>query len=360
MKNIIISNNISIKGEEINATSKTLEGFKPIINASIIEKLKENSNIIVKEFTSEFGLLENLNENILNELKKDENQIAIIAEMGLNGLKQKNNNLIVLKPSYGRCSRYGIFGYSSSMDNILIFGKNIDEIGNTLELIAGRDDKDLTSINEEFKYSKECKCGGKCDKNCNCGCSEDDIVKFSLFEELELDKKLIDISNTIVKIISSAEATTNLAGIDGIRYGKREEGKSYDEIIINSRSNFTYETKRNLLFGSYVLRKDNLQNIYYKSMKIRKKIKEMIDDVFYEADYIVFRKDKSKIDEEKIISIAILGGFPVLKIEKENLIIISKLKNEKGLLNFGKDIIEDADILDESILVDEIEEEENV
>lgn len=371
MKNIIVSNNISVKGKEINASSKTLCGFCPIYNATIIEKIKNKYNINIIELNSEFGFLENSNENILKELKKEENIAAIVAETGINSLKEneKNKNLIILKPSYGRVSRYGIYAYSSSMDGVCIYAKDLDEIGNILENISGRDNKDFTSLNEKFTYNeskKECSCGDNCKCNCNgecdCDCTAQDLVKFALFEELELDEKLLESAKTVMDVISSGEGTTNLAAIDGIRYGKREDGTSYEEIIVNSRSKFSYETKKNLLFGAYVLRKENLNNIYFKAMKLRRMLKEMIDDVFTEADFIVFRKEKDlKNVEENIIAASILSGFPILKLKDK--LIISSLKNEKELIHFAKDILIDPEILDEGIYLDEIEndeEEENV
>lgn len=366
MKNIIVSNNISVKGEEINASSKTLAGFHPIYNASIIERIKNKYNINVKELNSEFGFLKNSNENIIKELEKEENIGAIVAETGINSLKEneKNKNLIILKPSFGRVSRYGIYAYTSSMDGVCIYAKNIDEIGNILEIIAGRDNKDFTSLDEKFIYNhskKECNCGCgdkcSCQNDCECGCCRDDLVKFALFEELELDKKLLDSAKIVMDIISSGEGTTNLAAIDGIRYGKRENGDSYEEIIVNSRSKFSYETKKNLIFGAYVLRKENLDNIYFRAMKIRRMLKEMFEDVFKEADFIVFRKEKDLQNiEENVIAAGILGGFPILKLKDK--LIISSLKNEKELLHFAKDILMDPEILDEGLYIDEIENDE--
>lgn len=411
-KNIIISNNISVKNEVVDASSKLLKDFKPIYTSTIISKLKnENYNIKIEKFQSEFGLLKNSNDEILKKLNDEENIAAIVAENGINSLNdiEKNNNIFVFKPSYGRTSRYGIYSYASSMDNICIYSKKIDEIINVLEIISGRDDNDLNTINSNFSMDSNCNCGENCNcegnckcgedcncsencgcgKKCNCGencdCGENcscgetckceetcncenececgSLVTFGIFEEVGFPEEILNISKDVLDVLSYAEATTNLASLDGIRYGIREDGSSYDEIIKKTRSNFAYETKKNLIFGSYTLRKDNLENIYFKAMKIRREIVENIKELMDEARVLVFRKTKLEKTEEEInkikeniLAIAILAGMPFISFVKdeEEYIILANNFKEKELFEFTQDILSDESFLN----IAEIEEEE--
>lgn len=377
-KKVLISNNISVKGEVVDASSKTLENFRPIINAEIVGRLKNNNiEIEIEEFKSEFGLSKDANKNILKRLKEENYYAAIIGENGLNITEGLNDEgIYALNPSYGKFSRYGIYAYAGSMDSITIYADDLEKIDDILEIISGRDNKDFNTANIcECKNGGECKCseGCKCHKEdetkctCRCGCdhNHEDFVSFGIFEELGINEKILNISTNVLDILSFAEATTNLAAIDGIRYGKREEGKTYDEIIKNSRTNFGLDVKENLIFGSYILRKENLEEIYFKAMKIRREIVEELKDIIDEADYIVFRKNKVEgSDKEKeeikanFLSMVILSGMPFVsfKHKDEEYIIAGDNFDEEGLLEFTKDILEEESLLDYE---EEIEEEED-
>lgn len=332
MKNIIISNNISVKGKEVDGSSKTLKGFTPIYTATIINRLNEKKyNIEIEKLNNEFGLENGYNKNILNKINENNENIAVIAETGLNMLNEKEGEIIGFKPSYGRVSRYGLFGFVSSMDNISIYSKNIEDIIQILEDISGKDMMDLTCKEENFIFKKsEVK-------------SKDlDLDSFS-------EEKVLNLSKTVLDIITYGEASTNLAAIDGIRYGLREKGNSYEEIIINSRSNFEYEAKKVNLLGSFVLNKENLEDTYFKAMKLRRLISEKMNNMINDDEVLVLNcSNLNEVDEKNIklnfASAVVLSGMPALKMKlnEDEVIICAKPFCENTLFNFAKTLNKEA------------------
>ena len=332
MKNIIISNNISVKEKEVDGSSKTLKGFTPIYTATIINKLNEKKyNIEIEKLNNEFGLENGYNKNILNKINENNENIAVIAETGLNMLNEKEGEIIGFKPSYGRVSRYGLFGFVSSMDNISIYSKNIEDIIQILEDISGKDMMDLTCKEENFIFKKsEVK-------------SKDlDLDSFS-------EEKVLNLSKTVLDIITYGEASTNLAAIDGIRYGLREKGNSYEEIIINSRSNFEYEAKKVNLLGSFVLNKENLEDTYFRAMKHRRLISEKMNNMINDDEVLVLNcSNLNEVDEKNIklnfASAVVLSGMPALKMKlnEDEVIICAKPFCENTLFNFAKTLNKEA------------------
>lgn len=333
MKNIIISNNISVKGKEVDGSSKTLKGFTPIYTATIINRLNEKKyNIEIEKLNNEFGLESGYNKNILSKINENNENIGIIAETGLNMLNEDlDNNLIGFKPSYGRVSRYGLFGFVSSMDNISIYSKNIEDIIKVLEDISGKDMMDLTCKEDKFAFIKsEVK-------------SKDlDLDSFS-------EDKVLNLSKTVLDIITYGEASTNLAAIDGIRYGLREKGNSYEEIIINSRSNFGYEAKKVNLLGSFVLNKENLEDTYFRAMKLRRLISEKMNNIMNDDEVLVLNcSNLNESDDKNIklnfLSALVLSGMPALKmkINEDEVIICAKPFYENALFNFAKTLNKEA------------------
>lgn len=332
MKNIIISNNISVKGKEVDGSSKTLKGFTPIYTATIINRLNEKKyNIEIEKLNNEFGLENGYNKNILNKINENNENIAVIAETGLNMLNEKEGEIIGFKPSYGRASRYGLFGFVSSMDNISIYSKNIEDIIKILEDISGKDMMDLTCKEENFIFEKsEVK-------------SKDlDLDSFS-------EDKVLNLSKTVLDIITYGEASTNLAAIDGIRYGLREKGNSYEEIIINSRSNFEYEAKKVNLLGSFVLNKENLEDTYFRAMKLRRLISEKMNNMINDDEVLVLNcSNLNEVDEKNIklnfASAVVLSGMPALKMKlnEDEVIICAKPFCENTLFNFAKTLNKEA------------------
>ena len=213
--------------------------------------------------------------------------------------------VVGIKPTYGLCSRWGIIAFASSLDQAGIFANNVTDTSILLREIAGYDNKDSTSANVEIPNYFE---------NLNQDISgkvvgvpeeytlpdiPEDISKVweQAIKSLErggIKEKNISLPHTkyalpAYYIIASAEASSNLARYDGVRYGFRsEEGTSLDEMYELTRSEgFGKEVKRRVLIGTYVLSAGYYEAYYIKAQKVRKLISNDFNEAFKECDFIL-------------------------------------------------------------------------
>ena len=210
-----------------------------------------------------------------------------------------------LKPTYGLCSRWGIVAFASSLDQAGPMTKTVTDCSLMLEAMSGFDKKDSTSIKKEKeKYSKNLKDNIKglkigIPKEYRVNNMPKEIDK--LWENgkkilKDLGAKIIDISLPHTKyalptyyIVAPAEASSNLARYDGVRYGHRsKKGKDLIEMYENTRSEgFGDEVKRRILIGTYVLSSGYYDAYYLKAQKVRQLIKKDFDDNFTKVDAIL-------------------------------------------------------------------------
>lgn len=280
-----------------------------------------------------------------------------------------------LKPTYGLCSRWGIVAFASSLDQAGPMTKDITDCAIMLEAMSGFDKKDSTSINKEKEnYSKNLKDNIK---GLKIGIPEEyrvDNMPKEIDELWEKGKKilkdlgaeLIDISLPHTKyalptyyIVAPAEASSNLARYDGVRYGYRsEKGKDLIEMYENTRSEgFGDEVKRRILIGTYVLSSGYYDAYYLKAQKVRQLIKKDFDDSFIKVDAILTPSTPSsafKIGEKTNDPVSMylndiftvptnLAGLPALSLpaglDKQGLPLglqlIGKALDEQKILNIG-------------------------
>ena len=209
-----------------------------------------------------------------------------------------------LKPTYGRCSRWGIVAFSSSLDQAGPLTRTVSDAALMLNSMAGHDKKDSTSANLEMpdlmNYLDKGIRGKKIGipKEYTQDGISDDIVTFyekSINWLKESGAEILPVSLPHTKyalpvyyIIAPAEASSNLARYDGVRYGKRNEAASLDEMYEVTRGNgFGEEVKRRIMIGTYVLSSGYYDAYYLKAQKVRRLIKEDFDNVFEEVDYIL-------------------------------------------------------------------------
>ena len=215
-------------------------------------------------------------------------------------------NIVGVKPTYGRCSRYGMIAFASSLDQAGFFAKNIYDASLLLKVAAGHDIKDSTSLNvavPDFNNSLNSNIKGK---------------KIGIVKEYHLDDmnqniekirqntidilkargaKIIDISLPHTKygpevyyIIATAECSSNLARYDGVRYGFRcpDNNINLEELYSKSRSlGFGNEVKRRILTGSYVLSAEYYDAYYKKALKIKRLISNDFKEAFKKVDAIL-------------------------------------------------------------------------
>ncbi len=211
-----------------------------------------------------------------------------------------------VKPTYGRCSRYGIVSFSSSLDQAGVFARTVEDSALVLQSIMGHDPKDSTSANvqvEEVLSSiknldpKILRIGvpkeyNRSDLNPEIRAEWNKAI--SVFREA--GAKIVDISLphtnsglSAYYIIAPAEASSNLARYDGVRYGLRlDPNGSLDDLYEASRSNgFGAEVTRRILIGTFVLSSENYDEIYLKAQKVRRLIKNDFDQAFDNVDIIL-------------------------------------------------------------------------
>ena len=212
--------------------------------------------------------------------------------------------LVGLKPTYGRCSRFGMVAFASSLDQAGPLTKNVEDAAIMLQAMASYDNKDSTSskVNiPNFSDFKNFKLRGK-----KIGIPKEYLVdglapeiKKSWEKAVDLFKnngsEIVDITLPHTSyalptyyIIAPAEASANLARYDGVRYGFREKNNSLDELYSKTRAiGFGSEVKRRLIIGTYVLSAGYYDAYFLKALKVRKLIFEDFSNAFKKCDLIL-------------------------------------------------------------------------
>lgn len=213
--------------------------------------------------------------------------------------------LVGLKPTWGRISRFGLFPFATSMDHVAYFTRNVYDSAVILNCLAGHDEKDASSSFKEVdNYVLNINNGIKGKKIAVIK----EIVDYTIdptlkvrFEEtlqylkdegaeinyVSMDDKLLKAIYPTYIVISCAEATSNNACLDGIKYGIREGGDSYQEIMINTRTKgFSELIRRRFVIGSFSLLKSNQNELFLRAQKCRRLIVDAINKIFETNDVI--------------------------------------------------------------------------
>lgn len=251
-----------------------------------------------------------------------------------------------LKPTYGLLSRFGQIAYASSLDQAGILANSADDIALTLQAIAGYDERDSTSINQpvpqftsEFdKPIKPLRIGLP---SCFLNAGVDDDVQQAILEAVKIFEQagaiIVDIDLPLLPywvpcyyVIACAEASSNLARYDGIRFGYRTpNAHTLRELITRSRSEgFGMQVKRRILTGTHVLSSERFDDYYLHAQKVRRLITNELKDALSQVDIILgpttpscaFTLGESQCDSPRykltdIFTVAVnLAGLPALSI----------------------------------------------
>ena len=319
------------KNMPTTAASKILENFNPTYESFVTQKLiNEGSLFVGKTNLDEFAMGSATNTsyfgNTINPLSNKDTPLApggssggsaaaVAADLCLGStgtdtggsIRQPASfcGVVGIKPTYGLCSRWGIAAFASSLDQAGIFSKNVTDASILLEEIAGHDERDSTSSNVSIpNYSKQLnsdlngKTIGIPKEYTVDGISDeinavwDDAIKS--LEKKGAKIKHISLPHTkyalpTYYIIAPAEASSNLARYDGVKYGFRaDDAKSLDEMYEMTRSEgFGKEVKRRILIGTYVLSAGYYDAYYLKAQKVRKLIANDFIETFKECDLIL-------------------------------------------------------------------------
>lgn len=326
---IAIKDNICTDGTLTTCASKMLGDFVPPYDATVIKKLlKEDAIIIGKTNMDEFAMGSSTENSSFKTTKNpwDLTRVpggssggsAAVVAAGLSPISLGSDTggsirqpaafcgVVGFKPTYGIVSRFGLIAFGSSLDQIGPFSKSVTDAALTLEVIQGEDSLDSTSYKGEIKgdYLSTLADGVK---GMKIGVPKE-FFQSSLDEEIsgsikqsiqvlkDLGAEVSEMSLPITEeglsayyIISSAEASSNLARFDGVRYGYRpEEFSNIDDLMVKSRTEaFGKEVKRRIMLGTYALSSGYYDAYYNRAQKLKKKIKEEFKKAFDEYDVIL-------------------------------------------------------------------------
>ena len=323
-----IKDNMCTKGEKTTCSSKMLENFVSPYNATVVEKINGEDMISLGKLNmDEFAMGGSTEYSYFHPTHNPWNLNKVpggssggsAAAVAANlvpwalgsdtggSIRQPSSlcGVVGLKPTYGLVSRYGLVAFASSLDQIGPITKDVEDSAILLNVIAGHDEKDSTSMNIDKKdYTKALV---KDVKGLKIGLPKEfigeginDEVKQAILDSVEIYKRLgaeiEECSLNIGKeslatyyIIACAEASSNLGRFDGIRYGYRSEKfDNLREIYINSRTEgFGPEVKRRIMLGTYALSAGYYDALYGKSQKVRTLIKQDFEKAFEKVDIIL-------------------------------------------------------------------------
>ena len=324
---VSIKDNMVSLNDPSASCSKILDGYIGIYDATVVTKLKEADAIIIgktnmDEFamggstkTSYYKLTKNpwdtskvpggSSGGAASSIASQQCFISLGSDTG-GSIRQPASfcGVVGLKPTYGRVSRYGLMAFASSLDQIGPLAKNVEDIALAMNVIAGYDDYDGTVKNLPVPDYTEFL--GKDIKGVKIGVPKEyfvdgmnENVKSIMMDALEKLKEagaeLVDISLPHTKyalptyyILAPAEASSNLARFDGIRYGYRSKNaKDFNDLYVKSRSEgFGSEVKRRIMIGTYVLSAGFYDAYFKKAQKARALIKADFDKAFETVDMI--------------------------------------------------------------------------
>ena len=321
------------KGIRTTASSKILSNFTPNYESFVTQKLLDDGSIFIgknncDEFamgssneTSFFGPVKNpwKNKNVptddLVPGGSSGGSAAAVAEgtcvasMGTDtggSIRQPASlcGIVGLKPTFGSCSRWGIVAFASSLDQAGPLTNSVEDAALILNSINKHDFNDSTSSNH-VRENYFIGINDKLDQKIKIGIPSDYLkdVSADILSQIENTKKalikhnveFVDVEFKTTEyalstyyILAPAEASSNLARYDGIRYGVREDGKSLDDIYLNSRTKgFGDEVTRRILIGAYVLSAGYYDAYYRQAQKVRRLIKDDFQRIFNNVDFIL-------------------------------------------------------------------------
>jgi len=326
----VIKDNMSTKDVPTTASSNILNGYIPVFNATVVEKLLNAKSVPIGKTTLDelamggtgisghLGITYNPYDKSHTRLVGGSScgsaavtaagivPFALGSDTGDSTRKPASYaGLVGFKPTWSRISRFGLFPFCPSLDTIGIFARNVSDIAIVTEVLAGRDEKDSTSSTKEVENYFE---------NINKPLSS---KKIAIIKEIRDSIKDVDVINCFNKtvdgfkklgyeisevsmpvevltslfptyfVLSCAEATSNNANLDGIKFGPLSNGTTYEQVMSEARTKgFGELIKRRFIIGSFALMKENKNDLFIRAQKNRRRIVEYISNILKDNDFI--------------------------------------------------------------------------
>ncbi|MFZ1866663.1 MAG: Asp-tRNA(Asn)/Glu-tRNA(Gln) amidotransferase subunit GatA [Polyangiales bacterium] len=323
---VALKDNLCTRGVRTTCASKILEGYVPPYDAHVVEALRAAGAVIVGKTNLDEFAMGSSNENsafanVRNPWDLDRapggssGGSACATAAGLTALALGSDTggsvrqpaafcgITAIKPTYGRVSRYGLIAFASSLDQVGPMARSVREAAALLEVVAGHDRRDATSAERETGAYL-----GACDRGVRSlrigvvrdlleGLQDTDVrtrVEDALGALQRAGATLVDVSLphahhavSVYYLIATAEASSNLARFDGIRYGLRVPGQDLTEMYTNTRATgFGPEVRRRIMLGTYALSAGYYDAFYLKAQRVRTLIRRDYDQAFETCDVV--------------------------------------------------------------------------
>lgn len=395
----VIKDNFSTKGILTTGSSRLLGDYIPVFDSTVVKKLKDlGATLIGKTVLDELamggngtnghtGIVYNPYDPTLNTLSGGSSAgSAVAVALGIVPFSIGSDTgdsvrkpaafcgVVGFKPTYGKISRYGLFPFATSLDHVAYFTRNVKDSAFLLNHLQGKDELDSTSldieasdylnniddnlqgkkiaiISEVIKYIEDKDVLKSLEKTIKIYENAGVIVDY-----VSMDEKLLHSIYSVYMILTCAEATSNTANLDGIKFGIREDGDNYLDVIKNTRTNgFSDFSKKRLILGNYVLLKENQEELFLKAQKARRLIVDATNKILSDYDAIMlpascgpapsFNQKKDLLSSQYLVvenhlALANFAGLPSLTLPfgfKGNLPLgvnlTSKALDEQTLFN---------------------------
>ncbi len=326
----VIKDNYSTKDIPTTGSSNILNGYTPIFSSEVYDRLLKQGAIPIGKATLDelamggTGMTGHLGWTYNPWDKKHLHQVggsscgsaaataegivplAIGSDTGDSVRKPASHaGLVGFKPTWGRISRFGLFPFAPSMDHVAYFTRSVEDSAICLEPLAGRDNKDATSSLEPVgSYAKDLSndvkglkiaiideifdsISNKTIKNAFLHTLDTLKEKGAIINHVSMDINLCKAIYPTYFVISCAEATSNNANLDGIKFGPRYEGNNYEEVMTLARSKgFSEMIKRRFVIGGYSLLSENQNEVFLRAQKCRRLIVNAVNKILEDNDVI--------------------------------------------------------------------------
>ena len=326
----VIKDNMSTKDVPTTGSSNILKGYIPVFDATVVEKLKNAKAVPIGKTTLDelamggTGTSGHLG-TTYNPYDKSHTRLvggsscgsaavtaagivpfALGSDTGDSTRKPASYaGLVGLKPTWGRISRYGLFPFAPSLDTVGVFARNVTDCAIVTQVLAGRDEKDSTSSTKNVENYQEF-LGKSSEKRRIAVVKEirdavkDKTILVAFNKTIEDFKKHGFVVNEVSMpnemltslfptyfVISCAEATSNNANMDGIKFGPLSNGTTWEEVMSEARTKgFGELIKRRFVIGSFALMKENQKELFARAQKNRRRVVDAINEILKDNDFI--------------------------------------------------------------------------
>lgn len=324
---VAIKDNISTEGLETTCASKILKGYVPPFNATVVDLLHEAGGVVLGKTNMDEFAMGASTETSAYKVTRNPWDItrapggssggsaaAVTAELAPIAIGSDTGGsirqpaalcgIVGFKPTYGRCSRYGLVAFGSSLDQIGPLSHTVEDAALLAEAITGYDKMDSTSLKMPPVTAKDIKNGSL--KGLKFALPKelfseaiDPGVQSAIHNSIKILKKegvefsevsipSIAYGVTTYYIIAPAEASSNLARFDGVRYGPRAEGKGHISVVERSRAQgFGHEVKTRIMIGTYALSAGYYDAFYLRAQQVRAMMQREFEDIFQSYDGVL-------------------------------------------------------------------------